>query len=185
LSNFFSGLYLMVDRPVNPGDYIKLDTDHEGYVVRIGWRSTILRTLNNNYVVLPNVILAKAVIINYSMPAPQIVFSLEVHVAYGTDPERVEKTLLRVAQEAIQDGLSGLLANPAPSVTFIPGFGDSSLGFTLSMNLGRFDDQYSVQTELRKRVVKRFKEEGIEMPFPTRTLRLDQQTVDLVHGEKA
>jgi small-conductance mechanosensitive channel len=182
LSNFFSGLYLLVDRPVNPGDYVKLDSNQEGYVVRIGWRSTILRTLGNNYVVLPNATLAKAVITNYSLPAPCIGFGLVVSVAYGTDPERVEKVLLRVAQEAIQDGLSGLLADPAPSVSFIPGFGDSSLGFTLSVQLRRFDDQYSVQSDLRKRIVKRFKEEGIETPFPTRTLILDQPTLDLLRG---
>src|SRR5208282_2718359 len=54
LSNFFSGLYLLADRPVNPNDYIKLDSNQEGYVLRIGWRSTILRTLGNNYVVIPN-----------------------------------------------------------------------------------------------------------------------------------
>jgi small-conductance mechanosensitive channel len=68
LSNFFSGLYLLADRPVNPNDYIKLDSNQEGYVLRIGWRSTILRTLGNNYVVIPNSTLAKAIITNYSVP---------------------------------------------------------------------------------------------------------------------
>jgi small-conductance mechanosensitive channel len=182
LSNFFSGLYLLADRPVNPGDYIKLDSNQEGYVVQTGWRSTILRTLGNNFVVLPNATLAKAVITNYSVPQPQMGFGLVVNVAYGTDPGHVEKALLKVAQEAIHDGLPGLLADPAPSVSFIPGFGDFALGFTLAVNLRRFDDQYSVQSDLRKRIVKRCKEEGIEMPFPTRALILDKATIDLLRS---
>ena len=113
LSNFFSGLYLLADRPVSPNDYIKLDSNQEGYVLRIGWRSTILRTLGNNYVVIPNSTLAKATITNYSAPETRMSYTLPVSVAYGTDPNRVEKVLLEAAQEAIRDGLEGLLANPA------------------------------------------------------------------------
>lgn len=72
LSNFFAGLYLLADRPVNPNDYIKLDGGQEGYVIRIGWRSTALRMLSNNLVIIPNATLAKAVITNYSMPVERI-----------------------------------------------------------------------------------------------------------------
>ena len=124
LSNFFSGLYLLADRPISPNDYIKLDSNQEGYVLRIGWRSTILRTLGNNYVVIPNSTLAKATITNYSVPETRMSYTLPVSVAYGTDPSRVEKVLLEAAHEALRDGLEGLLANPEPSVAFIPGFGD-------------------------------------------------------------
>jgi small-conductance mechanosensitive channel len=182
LSNFFSGLYLLADRPVSPGDYIKLDSSQEGHVLRIGWRSTTLRTLGNNYVVIPNASLAKAVITNYSVPQTRMGYSLPVSVAYGTDPSRVEKVLLEIGQKAIQDGLEGLLSDPAPSVRFIPGFGASSLDFSLNVQLRRFEDQYAVQSELRKRIVKSFQEKGIEMPFPTRTLVLDKSAKDLLGG---
>jgi small-conductance mechanosensitive channel len=178
LTNLFSGLYLLADRPVSAGDYIKLDSQQEGYVVRIGWRSTVLRALGDYYVIVPNATLAKAVITNYSVPLPRMGFSLPVKVAYGTDPGRVEKILLEIAQEAIRDGLQGLLSDPPPNVTFIPGFGDSALGFSLNLQLRRFDDQYTVQSDLRKRIVKRFQEEGIEMPFPTRALVLDKSVTD-------
>jgi small-conductance mechanosensitive channel len=180
LSNFFSGLYLLADRPVSPGDYIMLDSNQEGYVLRIGWRSTTLRTLGNNHVVIPNSFLARAVITNYSVPQPRMGYALVVRVAYGTDPSRVEKVLLEIAQEAIQDGLEGLLSEPAPSVRFIPGFGEASLDFSLNVQLRRFEDQYAVQSELRKRIVKRFQEKGIEIPFPTRTLVLDKSAKDLL-----
>jgi small-conductance mechanosensitive channel len=182
LSNLFSGLYLLADRPVSPGDYIKLDTHQEGFVVGIGWRSTVLRTVGDYYIVVPNATLAKSVITNFSVPLPHMGYGLPVNVAYGTDPGRVEKVLLEVAQEAIRDGLPGLLADPAPSVSFIPGFGDSALGFTLGVQLRRFDDQYRVQSNLRKRIVKRFQEEGIEMPFPTRALRFDKSIKDVMGG---
>jgi small-conductance mechanosensitive channel len=178
LSNFFSGLYLLADRPVSPNDYIKLDSNQEGYVLRIGWRSTILRTLGNNYVVIPNSTFAKATITNYSVPETQTSYTLPVSVAYGTDPSRVEKVLLEAAHEAIRDGLEGLLAKPEPSVAFIPGFGQSSLDFSLSVQVRQFTDQYPVQSELRKHIVKKFQEAGIDMPFPARTRITDRSTKD-------
>ncbi|MFZ0961614.1 MAG: mechanosensitive ion channel family protein [Terriglobia bacterium] len=182
LSNFFSGLYLLADRPISPYDYIKLDSNQEGYVLRIGWRSTVLRTLGNNYVVIPNSTLAKATITNYSAPETQMSYTLPVSVAYGTDPKLVEKALLEVTREALRDGLAGLLANPQPSVSFTPGFGPSSLDFSLSVQIRQFTDQFPVQSELRKRIVKKFQEAGIDMPFPTRTLVLDKSTKDLFNG---
>ena len=182
LSNFFSGLYLLADGPVSPGDYIKLNSNQEGRVLRIGWRSTTLRTLGNNYVVIPNSFLARAVITNYSVPQTRMGYTLVVSVAYGTDPSRVEKVLFEIAQEAIQDGLEGLLSDPAPSVQFIPGFSESSLDFSLNVQVRRFEDQYAVQSELRKRIVMRFQEKGIEIPFPTRTLVLDKSAKDLLSG---
>ncbi len=183
LSNLFSGLYLLADRPVNPNDYIKLDSNQEGYVLRIGWRSTVLRTLGNNYVIIPNSTLAKATITNYSAPETQMSYTLPIGVSYGTDPLKVEKVLLEATQEAIRDGLKGLLAQPAPSVSFIPGFGDSSLNFSLNVQVGQFTDQYPVQSDLRKRIVRKFQEAGIDMPFPTRTVVLDKTTQELLRGD--
>ena len=182
LSNFFSGLYLLADRPVGPNDYIKLDTNQEGYVVRIGWRSTILRTLGNNHIVIPNSTFAKSTITNYSAPEARMSYSLAVSVAYGTDPSQVEKVLLEAAHEALRDGLEGLLAKPEPSVSFIPGFGASSLDFSLGLQIRQFTDQFPVQSELRKRIVKKFRDAGIDMPFPARTRITDKPVKDVPSG---
>jgi small-conductance mechanosensitive channel len=176
LSNLFAGLYVMADRPIRPGDYIKLDSGQEGFVVRVGWRSTSIRMLANNLIIIPNSTLAKAVITNYSMPEHRMNYVLQVGVAYGTDPARVERALLDSVQDAIQDKVEGLLADPAPFVRFIPGFGDSSLDFSLIVQVAKFTDQYPVQSELRKRIVKRFAAEGIEIPFPIRTVVLDKSS---------
>jgi small-conductance mechanosensitive channel len=174
LSNAFAGFYIMADQPVGPGDYVKLDSGHEGYVVRIGWRATSLRTLGNNVVYVPNAALAKAVITNYSKPEERMSLTIPVSVAFGTDPARVESALLDVARQAAKDNVEGLLAQPEPSVRFIPGFGASSLDFSLGVQVRRFVDQYLVQSELRKRIVERFRQEKIEMPFPTRTVLFDK-----------
>ena len=182
LSNFFAGLYIMADRPVRPGDYIQLDSGQEGFVVRIGWRSTSLRTRPNNLVVVPNSTLAKAVITNFSLPEPRMGFVLKVGVAYGTDPDRVEKILLDVARGAIEGKVEGLLADPPPVARFIPGFGDSSLDFSLVVQLRDQADQFAVQSELRKRIAKRFAQEGIEIPFPIRTLVLDKSSWPVLGG---
>ncbi len=182
LSNFFAGLYLLADRPINPGDYIKLDSGQEGYVVQVGWRATSIRPLSYNMVFVPNSVLAKAVITNYSLPDESIALSIRVGVAYGTDARRVEQILVEIAQQATQPGeaggasgnrVEGLLASPPPAASLIPGFGNSTLDFTLNVQVRRFVDQYAVQSELRKRILERFQREGIEMPFPTQTVLLE------------
>lgn len=183
LSNFFSGLYLLADRPINPGDFIRLDSGQDGYVVRIGWRSTQLRTLSNNLVVVPNSTLAKAVITNFSLPESRMSLTVPVSVSYDSDPAKVEKVLLEVVQETIHDGFPALLSYPAPSVTLIPGFGSSSLDFSLGVYVRQYTDQYPVQSELRKRILARFRTEGIEIPYPTRSIYLDSRALDGVTKE--
>ena len=167
LSNFFSGVYIRLDSPARIGDYIKLDTGDEGFVLQLGWRSTRIRTLPNNIIVVPNSKLASAVLTNYSMPEPQMSLLIRVGVSYASDPEQVEKILVDEAARAAGK-IEGLLATPAPFVRFIPGFGDSSLDFTLICRVNTFVDQYLVQHELRKRIFARLRRERIEIPFPQR-----------------
>jgi small-conductance mechanosensitive channel len=185
LSNLFAGLYLLADRPISPGDYVKLDSGQEGYVLRIGWRSTLIRTLANNVVIAPNSVMAKAVITNYSVPELRMGSSITVSVPFGTDPNRVERALIETARQAAEDGVEGLLRTPEPSARLIPGFGASSLDFSLNFQVRQFTDQYLVQSELRKRVVARFAQDGIEMPFPVRTVSFDQEARWALAGTKA
>ncbi len=92
LSNLFAGLYLLADRPVSPGDYIKLDSGQEGYVLHISWRSTRMRTQSNNIVFVPNSIMSKAVITNYSLPElTSFTSRSSARAAYGSDPRRGRK----------------------------------------------------------------------------------------------
>ena len=141
------GLSPAADRPISPGDYIQLDSGHEGYVVHMGWRSTSMRTLGNNIIVLPNAVLARAVITNYARPQDRMSLDIRVGVPHGTDARRVERMLVEVAEEAARDRVKGLLAEFPPSAKLIPGFGPSTLDFTLSVQIRRFVDQYQVQSE--------------------------------------
>ncbi len=177
LSNLFSGFYISIAGQVRLGDYIKLNTGEEGYVTDISWRSTTIRGLSNNMIIIPNSKLAQAVVTNYYLPEKRVCFGLPVSVSYSADPDLVERVLLEEASNAA-GSVPGLLAEPAPSVQLIPGFGDSAMNFTLGYSVAEFVDQYRVQHELRKRILKRFRAEGIEMPYPTRTVYVREATVN-------
>jgi len=99
---------------------------------------------------------------------------IPIGVSYSSDPEKVEKILVEEVKKAVGE-VAGLLGEPEPFVRFIPGFGDSSLDFTLICQVREFVDQYLVQHELRKRIFRRFQEEGIEIPFPHRTVYLRKE----------
>jgi small-conductance mechanosensitive channel len=172
LSNLFAGFYVAVARQIRLGDYIKLNTGEEGYVGDIGWRATTIRALSNNLIIVPNAKLAQAIVTNYYLPDKRLAASLAVGVSYRSDPGRVEQVLLEIAVQGTAD-IAGLLADPAPSVAFDPGFLDSALGFTVNFQVSEFADQFSVRNELRKRILRRFREEGIEIPFPTRMVHLE------------
>lgn len=169
LGNFFAGLYIKADRPVELGHYVRLESGQEGFVDHIGWRSTQIRTLQNNTVVVPNSKLAQTIITNYDLPEERMALLIPIGVSYDSDPQRVEEILVDEAKKAVGE-VDGLLGDPGPFVRFIPGFGDFSLNFTLICQVRRFADQSPVQHELRKRIFKRFAKEGITIPFPTRTV---------------
>lgn len=174
LSNFFAGVYLRLDNPVRVGDYIKLESGEEGFVIEQGWRSARIRTLPNNVVVVPNAKLASTIVTNYSLPEPQMSLLISVGVSYDSDPEKVERILVEEATRAAGQ-IDGLLSDPSPFVRFIPGFGDSSLDFTLICRVATFVDQYLVQHELRKRIFTRFCREEITIPFPQRDVHVYAQ----------
>src|SRR3989449_11719200 len=130
--------------------------------------------------------LSKAVITNYAMPDDRMSLVIQVNVASGTDPRRVEKILVDVAKEAARDRCDGLLPHPEPFAQFIPGFGKSTLDFSLVVQVRKFSDQYPVQSELRKRILERFQKEGIEIPFPTQSILIEKlpPTPPAVGGRK-
>src|SRR5579862_3840593 len=169
LSNLFAGFYVAVARQVRLGDYIRLNTGEEGYVTDIGWRSTTIRSLNNNMISVPNSKLGQAIVTNFYLPEKRVSASIQVGVGYDSDPDQVERVLLEEAQKGAGE-IAGMLADPPPCVTLDPGFGDSALNFTVGYSVQEFAQQFRVRHELRKRVLKRLRQEHIDMPFPTRTV---------------
>ena len=174
LANLFAGIHLLIEKSIRVGDFIRLETGQEGYVEDITWRTTRIRMLPNNMVIIPNNKLSQSIVTNYYLPEKRMSLLIPVGVSYSSDPERVERILVEEAKKAVGD-IKGLLGDPEPFVRFIPGFGESSLDFTLICQVTEFVDQYLAQHELRKRIFKRFKEEGIEIPFPHRTVYLREE----------
>ncbi len=174
LSNLFAGANITLGKYIRVGDYIKLDSGDEGYVVDMDWRTTRIRALANNLIIVPNSKIAQSIVTNYHLPEPRMSLLIPIGVSYDSDPQRVEDMLVDEAVKAARSGeIPGLLAEPAPFVRFIPGFGDFSLNFTLICQVREFVDQYLAQHELRKRIFRRFNAEGIKIPFPVRTVYLE------------
>ncbi|MBI2933233.1 MAG: mechanosensitive ion channel family protein [Planctomycetes bacterium] len=167
LSNFFAGLHLTADRPLREGDYIRLDSGEEGHVITVGWRSARLRTPANNVIVVPNAKLARASITNFDLPERRLAITIRVPIAYGQDSRKAERVLAETLASAAGQ-VPGLLAEPTPTVLFHPGFGDLALEFSVTCHVASFDQQLSVQHELRHRFGERLRQEGIELMRMTR-----------------
>lgn len=176
LSNLFAGIHIMAEQAIRVGDFIRLETGQEGYVEDISWRTTRIRMLPNNMVIVPNNKLSQSVITNYNLPEQMVVLQLPVNVSYASDPDHVERVLLEEARKA-QAEVPGLLADSAPSVRLLPGFGESSLAFSLLCHIRDIADQNPIMNELNKRILKRFRQEGIEFPYPTRTVHLRDERI--------
>jgi small-conductance mechanosensitive channel len=166
LANLFAGLHLLADRPIRVGDYVRLSVENvEGHVLDVGWRSTRIRMLQNNVVVVPNKRVAESVITNFDLDETRTGISIRVAVGYDADPDQVERALVEEARAAVGQ-VPGLLGDPPPVARLIPGFGEYSLEFTLTCQTRRIVDQFLVQHELRKRILKRLRAEGIAIPMP-------------------
>ena len=168
LANLFSGLQILLSQQLKQGDYVKMSSGEEGYVTDITWRNTSFRTMAENLIIVPNANLAAASITNFHLPAGDVPVRVEVGVSYASDLEHVEKTTLAVAAE-VQDGMG--FPGFTPSLRYHT-FGDSSVNFTVVMRASEFADQYKITHEFIKRLHRRFCTEGIEIPFPMRTVQI-------------
>jgi small-conductance mechanosensitive channel len=168
LANFFAGLFITLAGQIRVGDYLKLDSGQEGYVTDFGWRSTRLRMLSNNLVIVPNAKLAQAIVINHHLPSQDLAVLVEVGVAYASDLRHVERIVAEVGRE-IMAAVTGGVTTFEPFIRYHT-FADSSINFTVILRAREFVDQYLIKHEFVKRLHTRFNEEGIVIPFPIRTL---------------
>jgi len=170
LSQFFAGLYLMSERPIRVGDYIRLESGEEGYVVDVGWRSTKIRQLSNDLVIVPNSKLAGSRIINFYLPDPQSACLVQVGVSYNSDLEKVERVTVEVAKEVMRR-VEGEIPGFEPFIRYHT-FGDFSIQFTVVLRVKEYTNRYRLIHEFIKELHRRYREEGIEIPFPVRTVYL-------------
>jgi small-conductance mechanosensitive channel len=172
LSNFFGGLYILVDRPVRIGDFVKV-SEVEGQVERIGWRSTWIRTLANDTYVVPNSKVASAQLKNYDLPNSMTALLVPCSVAYGSDLEKVERVAVEVAKE-VGGRVTGADPQFQPVLRY-SAFADSSINFNVVMQVTRFSDMGLVRHELIKALHVNFNRQGIEIPFPQTVVHWNPQ----------
>jgi len=168
LSNFFAGVHLLSDKPIRVGDYIELDADNTGIVEDIGWRSTRIKTLTDNLLIIPNGKLADSNIINYSMPRKDFSIWVPCGVAYESNLKKVEKVTLEVAKE-IQLTADGAVKDFEPVFRYRE-FGDSNINFIAVLGIAEPMKRFAVRNEFIKALKERFDKEGIEISWPIRKI---------------
>ncbi len=168
LSNLFSGIQLILDGSVNVGDKVQLESGEVGVVLDIGLRTTLMQTYDNEVISLPNSQLANARIKNYTKPDATIRVGVNFGVAYGSDVAEVKRVVL----DAISQ-LGGILQEPEPQVLFL-NMGDFSLDMTARVWVDNYGKQFARKLEMTELIYNTLNDNGIEIPFPTRTVYMKQ-----------
>ncbi|MGD8627802.1 MAG: mechanosensitive ion channel [bacterium] len=181
LANFFAGIQILADKQIDLGQYVKLDTGEEGYVTRIDWRSTTIRALPNNLIVIPNSKIMDAKITNYYLPQRELSILLQMGVHYNSDLEQVERVTIEVAKDVLET-VDGGKKDFEPFIRYHT-FDSSSINFTVILRAEEFVNGYLLKHEFVKRIHRRFKQEGIVIPFPIRTLDIDREDLLLLRQD--
>ncbi|WP_245422965.1 mechanosensitive ion channel domain-containing protein [Neorhizobium huautlense] len=159
VSNFVSGLILLVERPFKVGDHV-ITGATEGIVKRISVRATEIETFRKQSIIVPNSDLINSPVGNWTHRNKIGRSEVPVSVSYDTEPQKVMDILLELV-----DQIPEVLRNPEPHVEFLS-FGPSSLNFELRFHLADMGEGLRIRNNLRIAILKRFRDEGIAIPFP-------------------
>jgi small-conductance mechanosensitive channel len=169
LANMVSGFTLMIDRPFRIGDRIQMSAGQVGDVADIGLRSTKIKTLDNTFLIIPNSELCNSILINMAFPDLRAKGRINVGVAYGSDAEQVKALLVATALE-----IAEVLREPEPEA-FFTAFGDSALNMSLFFWVDNYARVFPVTDKINTLIIRRFQENSIIIPFPTRTVLLEKE----------
>ncbi len=181
VNNFICGLIMLFERPVKIGDTIEVEGTF-GVVKRLGLRATVVETYDHAEIVIPNTGLITENVTNWTLAERQSRLKISVGVAYGSEISVVKEILMACAEENEM-----VLGKPEPLVFFM-GFGESALNFELKVWTDEFDNRFTVISDLNQEIDKRFRDRGIEIPFPQMDLHVrsaDEKIMDgLSHNDK-
>lgn len=174
LGNMFAGFTILVDRPFRPGDRIRLASGEVGDVVEVGTRSTRVRLVDQNMLIVPNAELVNTRVVNFNYPTHATRAQLDVTIAYGSDLERAKAIVL--------DAVKGQPEVTEPPAVLFTAFGDSGLLVSAFYVVPDFVSGGAVQDRVRTQVYREFTAAGIKIPYPTRELIVAPTAVAAVAG---
>ncbi len=168
ISSFIAGTYVVAEGHISEGDYIEIDSERAGFVISVGWRSTVLRSRFNNVIVVPNSLITESIVTNYATPSPAVTGNVENGVSYDSDLKHVERVSLEVAREVIEEAEE---ANKDFEPIFrYSEFADSNINFRIVFQGVDRAGMIAIRHEIIKELHARFREEGIEINYPVRKL---------------
>jgi small-conductance mechanosensitive channel len=174
------GIFVILDSLV--GHFVRLESGEEGFVTKVGWRSTWIRVLPNNMVIVPNSKLVSGQILNYYLPEPEMSTLVQVGVHYNSDLEHVERVTIEVARDVMAHIENGV-PEFDPFIRY-NAFGESSINFSVILRTREVVGRYLIQHEFIKRLHKRYREEGIVIPFPIRTLDVRREDLEFLAARR-
>jgi len=166
LGNFFAGVVISVERPFRINDWVRYE-DTEARVVDITWRTTHLRTRDNDNLVVPNSKIADTEVLNYYYPHPLHMERINVGVHYRTPPYRVKQAILNACGR-----VEGVLEKPSAEV-FVLEFGEHAVIYEVRIWIEDFAQKPRINNQVRAEIWEEFKRRGLTIPFPIRTLEIE------------
>ncbi len=159
LANFFAGIHILVEAPISIGDFIRLSSGEEGTVTDIGWRTTRVLTTSNNVIVIPNEKITSSILTNFALPNEKVVTDVQILTSFDADVDRASAIAI---EEAVKE--ANLVPEFEPIVIFDPGVTPTHLQFKLIIQVKHRLNQGMAQSNIRRRMLERFRQEGIRPP---------------------
>ncbi len=168
LANVFSGLYVLIDKPVMVGQFVEIEGGTQGRVDHVSWRSTRIRRLDDNIVVVPNSKIASCVIVNYDMLQGDLSFPVKFMVAYENDLARVGEVAIQAARESLE--ALGRTIEGHPPLFRVLGFGETGVECAVILRSETFETQFALRHEVLQRLHAGFRTSGIGFAIPMRRI---------------
>ena len=165
LANLFAGVVLTASQRLQPGDFIRLPSGEQGRVTDIEWDVTLIQQQRGSQIVMPNSEMTNKEIVNFDRPNSEYEIKIDVGVSYDSELAHVENTAIEVAESVLLDATEGVL--PAKPFIRFHTFGESDIKFYVHLKCPDFNERNTIKHDFIKRLHERFREEGIEMPYPT------------------